>query len=135
MQCMVALFALCVSYTWTRALVCRPGDVGFVNLKLLRMPSLLQVDAISAKVDTAIMAAEDRLPAVGGLAVRRDVDYRRRRVPVSGACCQLVTLREAAYFCCRFVYGERTGAGGRYCFVFALVAMCCKYIYIYMRVV
>lgn len=44
-----------------------------------------QVDVISAKIDTAIMAAGDRLPAVGGVVARRDVDYRRRRVPVSNA--------------------------------------------------
>lgn len=45
-------------------------------------PAHAQVDVITAKIDTAMMAAEDRLPAVGGSAPK-DVDHRRRRVPVS----------------------------------------------------
>ncbi|CAN0556288.1 unnamed protein product, partial [Ectocarpus sp. 12 AP-2014] len=44
---------------------------------------LQQVDTLSAKIDTAMMAAEDRLPAVGGMALTRDVDCRRRRVPTA----------------------------------------------------
>lgn len=50
----------------------------------------LQVDTLSAKIDTAMLAAGDRLPAasapapaaVAGAPASREVDGRRRRIPV-----------------------------------------------------
>lgn len=42
-----------------------------------------QVDVLAAKIDTAMLAAGDRLPAVGGPLPREVDGGRRRRVPVS----------------------------------------------------